>query len=796
MNHNESTSLVGRSLPRREDQRLLSGRGRFVADLSLPNMLHAVFVRSQIAHGVIRSIDTAGAIAAPGVVCVLTGADLRSMVPAQPDGLIAFPAKWKSQIRHSFRVPRPPLLAQDKVRYVGEPVAVVIAESRSLAEDAAELISLDIDELTAVTDPEAALAPGAPLIHERYETNLLGQFEVGKGSVDAALASAPRRLKQRIRHHRYAAMPMECRGMLAAYNSHAPSMTIWATTQQVHIYRREVSQLLRMPEDLVRCIAPDVGGSFGAKSQGTEYLLIPLLARRLERPIRWLEERREHFLSAPHARDQVHDVEVGFDDQGRILALKDSMLVDCGAWQAVPGVVAYNTATHLLGPYRVDNFSMQCRIAATNKTMTAAYRGAGRPEAVLVIERVLDLIAAEVGCEPAEIRFRNMVTVDQMPYAVGVPYRDGEPIVYDSGDFPGSLRAAIDAIGGIDGFRQRQRVARKQGRYIGLGIACYTEGTGIGPFEGVVLRIDGSGKLYVATGASSQGQGMETVFAQITAAAWSVDPDDVTLVFGDTGAIPAGTGTMASRVTVTVGSAIHYASERLRTKVFAIAAHNLECSASDLELRNGKVGIVGVPGRELSLAQIAAAARPGWDHGRPPDVESGLEERYYYEPPTVTWGSAATVAIVEVDADTGRISVEKMVMAHDCGQPVNAMLVDGQMLGGLLQGVGGGLHEAMVYDGNGQLITGSFMDYKLPTAGDMPAVELIHMNAPSPLNPLGVKGVGEGGAIAPPAAIANAVSDALSMFGVQINSTPVRPETILEAIHKQRDKAFSSTDTV
>jgi carbon-monoxide dehydrogenase large subunit len=784
---------VGRPLLRREDQRLLSGRGRYIADLSLPDMLHAVFVRSQIAHGAIRSIDTTGAISAPGVICVVTGADLRTLLPVQPDGPIAFPTKWKSQVRHSFCNPRPALLAQDKVRYVGEPVAVVIAESRSLAEDAAELISLDIDELDAVIDPEAALAPGAALIHERYKTNLLGQFEVGKGSVDAALASAPRRLKQRIRHHRHAAMPLECRGLLAAYNSHAPSLTVWATTQQVHMYRRELSQLLRMPEDLVRCIAPDVGGSFGGKSQGTEYLLIPFLSRRLERPIRWLEDRREHFLSSPHARDQVHDIEVGFDDQGRILALKDSMLVDCGAWHAVPGIVAYNTATHLLGPYHVDNFFMRCRIAATNKMMTAAYRGAGRPEAVLAMERILDLIAAELGCDPVEIRLRNMITADQMPYVVGLPYRDGEPIVYDSGDFPASLRAAINAIGGIDSFRQRQREERKQGRYIGLGIACYTEGTGIGPFEGVVLRIDSAGKLYVATGASSQGQGMETVFAQITADAWSVDANDVTLVFGDTGAIAAGTGTMASRVTVAVGSAIHYASERLRQKVFAIAAHILECSAADLELRNGKVGIVGVPGRELSLAQVAAAARPGWDHGRPPDIEPGLEERYYYEPPTVTWGSAATLAIVGVDAETGQISVEKIVTAHDCGQPVNAMLVEGQILGGLLQGVGGALHEAMVYDGNGQLITGSFMDYKMPTAGDMPNVELIHMNAPSPLNPLGIKGVGEGGAIAPPAAIANAVSDALSMFGVQINSTPVRPEVILEAMYKKRDQPPNST---
>jgi carbon-monoxide dehydrogenase large subunit len=369
---------------------------------------------------------------------------------------------------------------------------------------------------------------------------------------------------------------------------------------------------------------------------------------------------------------------------------------------------------------------------------------------------------------------------------VGLPYRDGEPIVYDSGDFIGSLRQALDQVGGVETFRQRQREARKQGRYIGLGLACYTEGTGVGPFEGVVLRIDSSGKLYVATGASPQGQGMETVFAQVVADAWSVDPADVTLVFGDTGAIAAGFGTVASRTTVLVASAIHYASERLRKKVFAIAAHLLECATGDLELRNGNVGIAGVPGREVSLVRIAATARAGWDHGRPPDVEPGLEERYYYEPPTVTWGSAATLGIVEVDIETGRVGVEKIVVAHDCGVAVNPMLVEGQVLGGLLQGLGGALHEAVIYDDAGQLLTGSFMDYLLPSACDMPPVDLIHSNALSPLNPLGIKGVGEGGAIAPPAVIANAVSDALRMFGVEINSTPVQPELIVNAVRNAK----------
>jgi carbon-monoxide dehydrogenase large subunit len=398
------------------------------------------------------------------------------------------------------------------------------------------------------------------------------------------------------------------------------------------------------------------------------------------------------------------------------------------------------------------------------------------------MERMIDLVAAELKLEPAEVRLRNMVRADEMPYRVDLPYRDGNPIIYDSGDYPDALRKVLSAIGDIKAFRQRQREARKLGRYLGVGLAAYTEGTGIGPFEGAVVRIDPSGKIVVSAGACPQGQGMETIYAQVAADLWSVDIDDVIVVLSDSSIIPLGFGTIASRSAITVSSALHFASERLKAKVFAIAAELLECAQTDLELRRGGVGIVGVPGREVTLSRVAMAARPGLDVGRPAGVEAGLEETYYFEPPTVTWAYAVNLAIVEVDAETGEVIVERLVVAHNCGVEINPMLVEGQVVGGVVQGVGGALLEEFTYDSEGQLLTGSFMDYLIPTAADVPDVELIHLHAASSLNPLGLKGVGEGGTIAPPAAIANAVTDALSPFGIEINSTPIRPDWLLTRI--------------
>jgi carbon-monoxide dehydrogenase large subunit len=768
---------------RREDPRLLTGQGQFVADLVLPRMLHAVFVRSQVAHARIRSVDVARAAAMPGVVLALAGAELLRLAPPVPGAQLSLPSKWRTQVQHTIHLPQQPLLALDKVRHVGEAIAVIVAESRFEAQDAAEAVTVDLEPLPAVVDAKLALEPGSGVIHDQYRTNLIGQFVVEKGNAAAALAGAPHRLQRRFYTQRYAGMPMECRGVVSAYDPRTDSVTIWSSTQMVHWVRREAAAVLRLPEARVRCVALDVGGGFGTKGHVyPEDMLIPFLARLAGRPVRWIEERQEHFICSCHSRDQLHEVEVGFDGEGRIVAFRDEFLVDCGAWNPIGAGIAYNTAVHLLGPYRIENFAATARIAATNKVANAPYRGAGRPEAAFAMERTIDLIAGTLGLEPAEVRRRNMIRPEDMPCPMGLPYRDGEPIVYDGGDFPGAVEKVLAAVGGLPAFRERQREARGRGRYLGLGMASYVEGTGVGPFESATVRIEPTGAVFVTSGACPQGQGMETIFAQVVADTWSVTPEDVVVALADTSLIAIGFGTIASRSTVTLSAAIHYASERLRAKVFAIAANMLECAAVDLELRGGKVGVLGVPGMELTLAAIAQAARPGWDHRRPEGVDAGLEESFYFEPPTVTWSNATHLALVEVDIASGRIEIERYVVAHDCGVVINPMLVEGQIVGGSVQGLGGALLEEFTYDEEGQLLSGSLMDYALPRASDSPSVQLLHQESRSPLNPLGVKGVGEGGAVAPPAAIANAVCDALAPFRAEFNATPIKPEHIVRAV--------------
>ena len=787
--------FIGRPMLRREDRRLLLGEGQYVGDLVLPRMLHATFVRSPLAHARIRSVNLARAAASPGVAFVLSGIDLAKLLPPVADHQVSLPAKWRTAIRHHILNPRQALLAQDKVRHVGEAFAVIVAESRYAAEDAAALVEAEFDPLPAVVDPEAALAAGSALVHEEFGTNLIAELNAGKGDVEAALRAAPHRLERRFHHHRYAALPMECRGVVSEYDRRTQTLTTWSATQVVHWVRREVAATLGMPEAQVRCIAPDVGGGFGIKGHVyPEDLLIPFLARRLGRPVKWIEDRHEHLMCSCHSRDQIHDVAIGFDDDGRILAYRDCFLADCGAFNPIGSGATYNTIAHLLGPYRIENFAAEARIVATNKVPNAPYRGAGRPEAALATERAIDLVAGQLGVEPAELRRRNMVRPDQMPYSVGLLYRDGEPIVYDGGDYPAALDKALAAVGGLAEFRQRQSGARKEGRYLGLGLGCYTEGTGAGPFEGARVRIEASGKIYVAGGACPQGQGMETIFAQIVADLWQVEPEDVIVTLADTASIPMGFGTVASRSTVTLSAALHHASERLREKTFAIAANLLECGAQDLELRNGTVGVIGVPEIGVTLAKVAQAARPGWDHGRPPGIDAGLEESYYWEPPTVTWSYAVHAAIVEVDIGTGAVRIDRYAVAHDCGVVINPMLVEGQIIGGTVQGIGGGLFERFVYDQQGQLLTGSLMDYMAPTASEVPDIALAHVYSPSPLNPLGVKGLGEGGAIAPPVALANAVGDALAPFGAEFNTTPVLPEQVVRAARQSEQTTLSGAE--
>lgn len=775
--------FVGQSVPRREDRRLLLGGSRFIADIKLPGMLHVAFVRSDIAHARVQTIHTADALSSPGVVAVFTADDILPDLFPIPGMQNRPPKAWSDAVEHELNIPDQPILASRKVRHVGEPIAAVIAEDRYRAEDAVGLVDVQLDPLPPVASIDEALDQSSPLVHDALTSNVIAHVGMRKGDVASVFASGARTLRHRFDNHRYLAMPIECRGVVAQYDAGGDAMTVWSATQVVHWVRREIASRLGLPESRVRCIAPEVGGGFGVKGHVyPEDVLIPFIARRLNRPVRWIEDRHEHIINSAHARDDRHEVEIAFDGDGHILALRDRVLKDSGAYMPVGIGTPVNTAVHLLGPYHIPNYESSITIVSTNKTPNAPYRGAGRPEAAFVIERLIDLVARAVDLDPVEVRLRNMIPPENIPYATGLWYRDGAPIVYDSGDYPAALRQAIDALGGLTAIRKEQMEAWRQGRFLGLGVGCYVEGTGAGPFEGATLRIDPSGTIYVATGACAQGQGHETVFAQVAADAWGVTPDQITVVINDTGAIAMGYGTIASRSTVNSSSAIVMASEKLQKKVKAVAGHILECAVEDLELRDGRVSVRGIPAMSMTLKEVAQAVRPGWDHRRPPHIAPGLETTAYFEPPTVTWSYAVHAAIVEVDRATGLPLIRKYVVVHDAGVLVNPELAEGQVLGGVVQGLGGALLEEVVFDGQAQLLTGSLADYLVPTASDVPPIEILHRQSPSPLNSLGVKGLGEGGAISPPVVVANAVCDALRPIGFEIFASPVRPAALVEAM--------------
>jgi aerobic carbon-monoxide dehydrogenase large subunit len=780
-----SSRFIGRSIKPDKSNRFITGDGMYVGDVRLPNMLHAALVRSVHAHARIREVDVQEARGLDGVVGVWTEREIKGRISPFPESFEIHPARWLEGVKPVLQGPRPTALAQGKVHYVGEPVAIVVAEDRARAEDAADAVAIDYEELPVVADPEESLRPGAPLVHEGSTSNVVFGFSIAKGNVDQALGAAPYRLSERFRHHRYCAAPLECRGVLAWVEPKTNILTVWSSTQMPHLVRRQIAAQLGLPEEGVRVIAPDIGGGFGPKVFAyPEEMLVPFLALELGRPVKWIEDRSEHFISTAHGRDQLHDVEMAFDETGRILALRDRFLLDNGAYNPMGLTDAYNTAAHIQGPYKIPNLSVTGTCVSTNKVPNAPYRGAGRPEAVFVMERSIDIIAARLELDPATVRQRNLVQPEEMPYHAGILYRDGEPICYDSGNFPETLKRALEAAD-YDELRKRQREARKHGRYLGIGIGCYVEGTGVGSFEGAKVRIDSSGQLIIATGATGHGQGHETVYAQIAADLWGVSLDKVSLIEGDTASIPFGCGTFGSRSTVNVGSAIHGASTRLKEKVRRLAAHILEANPDDLELDRGKVFIRGMPQRSISFAELARAAVPGWASKLPEEMEPGLEAIFYFVPPTVTWANATHVAVIEVDVQTGAIKLLDYTVAHDAGRLINPLLVDGQIHGGVAQGIGAALYEEIVYDPNCQMLSGSFVNYLLPGSMEVPSIKTVHLQSPSPLNPLGVKGLGEGGAIAPPAAIANALADALLPLAARVNEIPLTPERVMEILARK-----------
>jgi len=754
------TPWVGRSLRRREDERLLRGRGRYVADITFPDQLQAVFVRSPFAHAAIGGIDASAALEVPGVVTVLTAAD----VPAGPLPPFLWdtpPEKLVAALRPQLRPCHPPLLA-DRPLYAGQAVAVVVAESRYLAEDAAELVEIDYEPLEAVATLDRALAAGAPVVQEGWDDNVAVRFVVSKGDVAAALGDAAVVVRERFSIQRQAGIPMETRGAVATWEPDGAGLTLWSATQNSHPLRRAMSRVSGVEQERIRVIAPDVGGGFGIKGVlYPEDLLVGLLAMRLGRPVKWIEDRLEHMMSAVHAREQVHEIELGLDADGRIVALRDHVLVDTGAYNPLGLVIPYNTIAHLMGPYRVPAFEATAEGVITTKTPTAPYRGAGRPEAVFAVERSLDLAARRLGLDPVELRLRNLVQPDEMAYDVGILYRDGEPLVLDGGDYPEVLRRAAELAGWDD-----VEIRERDGRLVGRGVGVYVEGTGIGPFEGALVEVGDDGRVRVRTGACTQGQGHATVFAQVCADHLGVDAEMVDVVTGDTEGLEKGWGTVASRSAVVAGNAVAEAAGVVREQALRTASELLEIAVADLTVTAGRVVPRDAPDRGLGLGEVARAAR---EQGTP------LVTTFYFEPGTVTWASGAHAAVVAVDPETGEVEVLRYVVVHDCGREINPMIVDGQVHGGVAQGIGGALYEEVIYDEEGQLLNGTLADYLVPTAEEVPVIELDRRETLSPLNALGVRGVGEGGAIVPPAAIANAVEDALSRLGAVVRRTPLTP---------------------
>jgi aerobic carbon-monoxide dehydrogenase large subunit len=757
-------SWIGQSLRRREDERLLRGQGRYVADIELPGQAHVAFVRSPFARARISAVDAGPALELPGVIAVLTREDV-------PDGPLppflwdSPPEKLVAALQPELRPCHPPLLAEQAL-YVGQAVAMVIAESRYVAEDAAELVEVDWDPLDPVVTLEAALAPGADVVHEGWADNVAVRFAVRKGEVQPALDGAALVVRERFSVQRQAGIPIETRGAIAEYAADSGRLTLWSATQNSHPLRRAMSRVSGIELERVRVIAPDVGGGFGIKGVlYPEDLLVGLAAIKLGRPVKWVEDRYEHMQSAVHAREQVHEIELGLSERGEIVALRDRILVDTGAYNPLGLVIPYNTIAHLMGPYRVPAFEATAEGVITNKTPTAPYRGAGRPEAVFAVERSLDIAARTLGIDRVELRERNLVRPDEMPFQAGILYRDAEPLVLDGGDYPAVLRRAAELVG----WGERLPEAADGRRLVGRGVGIYVEGTGIGPYEGALVRIGRDGRVSVRTGACSQGQGHATVFAQVCAERLGVAPAMVDVVGGDTDGLEKGWGTVASRSAVVAGNAVSEATEDVREQVLRTASTLLEIAPADLTIEDGRVMPRGVPGRAVALGDVAEAAEA---EGSPISATS------YNEPPTVTWSSGAHAAVVAVDPETGVVELLRYVVVHDCGREINPMIVAGQVHGGVAQGIGGALYEQIVYDSEGQLLNATLADYLVPTAEEVPAIELDRFETPTSLNALGVRGVGEGGAIAPPAVIAGAVEEALEQLGARVRRTPLTPDYV------------------
>jgi carbon-monoxide dehydrogenase large subunit len=773
------THAIGKSVLRLEDGPLIRGRGRFVDDLKFPGMLEACFVRSPHAHAAIRGIDTQAARRLPGVQAVFTLADLAPMLTNE-----RLPLQFRSDQLPADVAPI--VLAKNEVAFVGEAVALVIAQSRALAEDAAALVDVDYEPLPAISDCRAALRAGAALAHRGKTSNLLVELRQSYGDIAAAFARAPHCARVSLKQHRGGAHSIEGRGAVAVYDGNEDRLTLWSSTQLAHEVRAFLMRLLQLDENRIRVVAPDVGGGFGAKFvMYPEEVALSVASLRLRRPVKWIEDRREHFLAAVQERDQYWDLEVAFDGDGRLLGLRGELTHDQGAYTPQGLNLPYNAATGVPGPYVLPAYDLRVLVVETNKVATMPVRGAGYPEAAFAMERVLDKIARELDLDRSEVRRRNLVPADKMPYVTPLKTRAGSPVALDSGDFPRVLDMALEAID-YAGFPERRRRAREQGRHLGIGIGNGVKGTGRGPFESGIVRIGRSGRISVYTGAMPMGQGIKTALAQICAEQFVVPPDSVTVTAGDTAVIPYGQGGFASRQTVTAGSAVHLAALAVREKVLSVAAHLLETGVEDLELRDGRVEVVGAPGSGLTLREVAEAVSGVPGYSMPGRFEPGLESLQSFLPNSLTYGMGCHAVEVEVDIDTGGVRILRYVVVNDSGRLINPMIVEGQLVGGTVHGIGNSLFEWMGYDDGAQPVTTTFADYLLPTATEVPKIEVHYLECPSPLNPLGVKGVGESGCVPAAGAVIAAVEDALSPFGVTIAEYPVTPAKLFALIAAAR----------
>jgi carbon-monoxide dehydrogenase large subunit len=779
----------GASIPRREDLRLAAGDGRYLDDLG-HQALAAAFLRSPHAHARIRDIDVSDALGVDGLVAVYTYDDLDGRVAEPLPLLIPHPSL------HAPRTAYP--LANGIVRHVGEPVVMVVAQDRYVAEDAVDRIRVEWEPLPAVVGLPAAFE-ARHTVHEDVPDNVAAHMVQTVGDAPAAIGAAPYTMDLALEIERSASMPMEGKGVYARWDPDDRSLRVYSSTQTSTSVRFALAAKLDLPVDRVEVVTPDVGGGFGVKivHPWPEEVLVAWAAIRLGREVKWVEDRREHFISSAHERGQVHTVRVGFDGDGRILGLDVTFLHDNGAYIPYGIIVPIISSTQLLGPYKPGAYRVEFHSMYTNTVIVTPYRGAGRPHGVYVMERIMDALADRLGLDRAEVRRRNMIGPDEMPYDQGMIFQDGRPLIYDTGDFPETLRRALAMID-WDGFEAVRSAAEAEGRRVGIGLGAYVEGTGVGPYEGAHVRIETTGDVVVATGLTTQGQGHQTVFAQIAAQELGVPVERVTVTTGDTRRFKYGVGTFASRAAVMSGNAVAAAAQKVRAKALRIAAQALGADESELLMEDEQIAVrgFGPDGPRIALATVAVLSNPlryafdeeakratqfaGPPNDGPPvpeGEEPGLEATGWYSPIRTTFANGVHAAIVETDPDTAEIKILRYCVVHDCGRMINPMIVEGQVHGGVAQGVGGALYERMVYDADGQLLNASFMDFLMPYASEVPHIETEHIESPSPLNPLGVKGIGEAGLIPGHAVIASAVEDA---EGFRIDRMPISPSELFD----------------